>query len=138
MKAIVQHTYGGSDALLLCDVPDPASKEDEVLVAVRAAALHIGDLMLMRGEPCVIRLVTGLRRPSKRIHGFDFAGVVTFVGQAVPGIEPGDEADGETDGGSCAEYVVVTAEKMAPKPAALTFQEAAAVSVSIRATRPQS
>ncbi|MCP5119210.1 MAG: alcohol dehydrogenase catalytic domain-containing protein, partial [bacterium] len=130
MKAIVQDTYGGSDALLLRDVADPAPKEAEVLVAVRAAALHIGDLMLMRGEPYVMRMGTGLRRPKKHIPGFDFAGIVTSVGQEVSGVEPGDEVFGEANGGSCAEYVVVAAEKMAPKPAALTFQEAAAVPVS--------
>jgi NADPH:quinone reductase-like Zn-dependent oxidoreductase len=130
MKAIVQNTYGGSDTLVLRDIADPAPKDDEVLVAVRAAALHIGDVMLMRGEPYVIRMGAGLRRPKKRIPGFDFTGVVKSVGQDVSGVEPGDEVFGEAGGGSCTEYVVVTAEKMAPKPAALTFQEAAAVPVS--------
>jgi NADPH:quinone reductase-like Zn-dependent oxidoreductase len=130
MKAIVQDTYGGSDALLLRDVADPAPKDAGVLVAVRAAALHIGDLMLMRGEPYVMRLGTGLRRPKKHIPGFDFAGVAQSVGKDVSEVEPGDEVFGEANGGSCAEYVVVTAEKMAPKPAALTFKEAAAVPVS--------
>ncbi len=130
MKAIVQDTYGGTDVLSLRDVADPTPKNGAVLVAVRAAALHIGDLMLMRGEPFVMRIGTGLRRPKKPIPGFDFAGVVTSVGQDVSRVEPGDEVFGEATGGSCAEYVVVTTEKMAPKPAALTFLEAAAVPVS--------
>ena len=130
MKAIVQDTYGASSALALGDVTDPAPKDAEVLVAVQNAALHIGDLMLMRGEPYVMRLGSGLRRPKKRIPGFDFAGIVESVGSAVSGIEPGDEVFGEANDGSCAEYVVVDAEKMAPKPTALTFEEAAAVPVS--------
>ena len=130
MKAIAQDTYGGSDTLLLRDVEDPALKDAEALVAVRAAALHIGDLMLMRGEPYVMRPGTGLRRPKKHIPGFDFAGVVKSVGKDASGVEPGDEVFGEANGGSCAEYVVVTGERMAPKPAALAFEEAAAVPVS--------
>ncbi len=130
MHAIVQDTYGGSDALRLGEVPDPAPKDAEIVVAVRAAALHIGDLMLMRGEPYIMRLGTGLRRPKKRIPGFDFAGVVESVGRDVSGVEIGNEVFGEANGGSCAEYVAVTAKTMAPKPAALTFAEAAAVPVS--------
>jgi len=86
--------------------------------------------MLMRGEPYVMRIGTGLRRPKKSIPGFDFAGVVTAVGPEVSGFEPGDEVFGEANGGSCAEYLVVTTEKMAPKPTALTFEEAAAIPVS--------
>ena len=130
MKAIVQETYGVADALSLRDVADPTAKESEVLVAVQAAALHIGDLMLMRGEPYVMRPASGLSRPKKAIPGFDFAGVVEAVGADVSGIEPGAEVFGEANGGSCAEYAVVTPETMAPKPDALSFEEAAAVPVS--------
>jgi NADPH:quinone reductase-like Zn-dependent oxidoreductase len=130
MKAIVQERYGGSDTLLRRDVADPTPKDDEALIAVRAAALHIGDVMLMRGEPYVMRMGTGLRRPKKRIPGFDFAGVVETVGKDVSGAQPGDEVYGEANGGSCAEWVVATGNKMAPKPAVLTFEEAAAVPVS--------
>ena len=103
MKAIVQDTYGGSDVLSLREVADPTPKDDEVLVEVRAAALHIGDLMLMRGEPYVMRVGTGLRRPKKHIPGFDFAGVVTAVGPGVSGVKPGDDVFGDASGGSCAE-----------------------------------
>lgn len=130
MKAIVQDAYGGSDTLVPRDVEAPTPRQGEILVAVRAAALHIGDLMLMRGEPYVMRLGTGLRRPKKRTPGFDFAGVVKSVGPDVSGIEPGDEVFGEAAGGSCAEYVAVSPERLAPKPAVLTFEEAAAVPVS--------
>ncbi len=130
MEAIVQDAYGGADVLVLGDVADPTPGDREVLVAVRAAALHIGDLMLMRGEPYVMRPGTGLRRPKKHIPGFDFAGIVKAVGKDVSGVEAGDQVFGEANDGSCAEYVVVTAEKMAPKPDALTLTEAAAVPVS--------
>ena len=128
MRAIVQARYGGPDGLELREVADPVPKDSEVLVEVRAAALHIGDLMLMRGEPYVMRIGAGLRRPRKQIPGFDFAGVVTAVGQDVAGVEIGDEVFGEANGGSCAEYLVVTTASMAPKPSALTFEEAASAS----------
>ncbi len=88
MKAIVQDTYGGPDALLARDIADPTPKNTEALIEVRAAALHIGDLMLMRGEPYIMRLGAGLRRPKKNIPGFDFAGVVRSVGRDVSGIAP--------------------------------------------------
>ncbi len=130
MKAIVQDTYGGPDVLVARTIAEPTPKDGEALVAVRAAALHIGDLMLMQGEPFVMRLGAGLRRPRKHIPGFDFAGVVASVGADVSGVQPGDEVFGETNGGSCAEYVVATPDKIAPKPARLTFEEAAAVPVS--------
>jgi NADPH:quinone reductase-like Zn-dependent oxidoreductase len=130
MRAIVQTTYGGSDVLSLRDVPDPTCTQTEVLVEVRAAALHIGDLMLMRGEPYVMRLGSGLRRPKKHIPGFDFAGVVTRVGNDVVGVQVGDEVFGEADGGSCAERAALALDKMAPKPVQLSFAEAAAIPVS--------
>ncbi len=130
MQAIVQDSYGDSDALSLLEVPTPVPKDAEVLVEVRAAALHIGDLMMMRGEPYVMRAGTGVRKPKKRTPGYDFAGVVTSVGGAVSGVEPGNEIYGEANVGSCAQYVVVTTKTMAPKPATLTFEEAAAIPVS--------
>ncbi len=130
MRAIIQDTYGGPDRLVMRDVADPTPGDEEALVAVRAAALHIGDLMMMRGEPYVMRIGAGLRGPKKHIPGFDFAGVVESVGTGVSGVAVGDEVFGEANGGSCAEYVVVTAKTMAPKPASLTFEEAAAVPVS--------
>jgi NADPH:quinone reductase-like Zn-dependent oxidoreductase len=130
MRAIVQDTYGGSDTLVEREIADPTPKDDEVLVAVRAAAVHIGDVMLMRGEPYVMRLGSGVRRPKKRIPGFDFAGVVTVVGSAVSGVAPGDAVFGEAGSGSCAGYVVVTPKTMASKPESLTFEEAAAIPVS--------
>lgn len=130
MKAAVQSEYGLPAVLRVQDIERPTPKDDEVLVKVRCAAVHIGDLMLMRGEPYIMRLGAGLRRPKKSVPGFDFSGVVEEVGKDVTAIEPGDEAFGEAKSGSCAEFVVAAAEGIAPKPASLTFEEAAAVPVS--------
>ena len=130
MKAVVQDEYGSPDVLELRDIEKPVPKDDEVLVRVEKAALHIGDLMLMKGEPYIMRLGAGLRRPKKRIPGFDFAGRVEAVGKEVRGFQTGDEVFGETNGGSCAEYSVVPTDKLVHKPGGLSAEEAVAIPVS--------
>ena len=129
MKAIVQDTYGPPDVLHVEEIDQPVPKDDEVLVRVHAAAIHIGDWMLMMGTPYIMRLGAGLRRPRKRVPGFDVAGRIEAVGKDVKGFQPGDEIFGECNG-SCAEYASVSEDKMALKPPALTFEQAAAVPVS--------
>ena len=64
MKAIVQNKYGSPDVLELRTIDKPVVKDDEVLVRVRAAAVNIGDWHLLRGVPYVMRVVSGLRKPS--------------------------------------------------------------------------
>ncbi|MGZ3673230.1 MAG: NAD(P)-dependent alcohol dehydrogenase, partial [Ktedonobacterales bacterium] len=75
MKAIVQHKYGAPQAVLeLQDIAKPVVKDDEVLVRVRAASVHVGDWILMRGVPYVLRMASGLRKPKHRVPGTDIAG----------------------------------------------------------------
>src|SRR6185437_12693209 len=70
MKAIVQHTYGVPQAVLaLQDTAKPVVKDDEVLVRIRAASIHVGDWILVRGVPYVLRLASGLRTPKNRVPG---------------------------------------------------------------------
>ena len=64
MKAIVQDRYGSPDVLDLREMDPPVARKGEVLIRVQAAALHPGDLFLMRGLPYVTRLGTGLRKPK--------------------------------------------------------------------------
>ncbi|MER6453948.1 MULTISPECIES: NAD(P)-dependent alcohol dehydrogenase [unclassified Streptomyces] len=126
MKAVVQDRYGSPDVLELRDVDEPVPADDQVLVRVRAAGLNAYDWHLMRGDPYVARLALGLRGPRARIRGRDFAGVVTAVGRNVRGLGPGDEVFGEVDG-TFAEYVCVPDAWVERKPAALTFEQAAAL-----------
>jgi NADPH:quinone reductase-like Zn-dependent oxidoreductase len=130
MKAIVQHEYGPPGVLHVEDIEPPIPKDKEVLLRVAAAAVHVGDWFLSMGTPRVMRLGTGLRRPRKKIPGFDVAGTVEMVGKDVTDVSPGDEVFGEASSGSCAEYATVAAGKLAPKPAGLKFDEAAAIPVS--------
>ncbi|GII01349.1 NAD(P)-dependent alcohol dehydrogenase [Planobispora takensis] len=130
MKAFVLRSYGSPDVLDLTDVEDPAPGDDEVLVRIRAASVQPADWHLMRGEPYLSRLMPGplgLRTPKIKILGADVAGVVEAVGKDVTEFCPGDEVFAMPKGGGFAEYVCVKESELAPKPASLSFEQAAAV-----------
>ena len=131
MKAIVQYKYGSPDNVLeLKDIDKPGLKDDEVLLRVHAAAVHPGDLLIMRGLPYILRLMGfGLLRPRKRVPGFDVAGHVETVGKSVTQFQPVDEVFGVCEG-ALAEYVSVSEDKLASKPANLTLEQATAVPTS--------
>jgi NADPH:quinone reductase-like Zn-dependent oxidoreductase len=128
MKAIVHHRYGSPAVLRFEEVATPRLGSGQVLVRVMAAAPNPWDWHFMRGEPYLVRLMTGLRRPRKpTVIGSDMAGVVEAVGEGVAGLGPGDEVYGFVGFGGFAELAAVDAGVLAPKPASLTFEEAAAV-----------
>jgi NADPH:quinone reductase-like Zn-dependent oxidoreductase len=130
MKAIVQDTYGAPQAILaLQDIAKPVVKDDEVLVRVYAASVHVGDWMLMRGVPYVVRMASGLRKPKNRVPGTDIAGTVEAVGKDVTQLRAGDEVFGWCTG-ALAEHACAREDHFVPKPATLTFEQAAAVGVS--------
>ena len=126
MRAIVQDQYGPPEALALREVEEPAVGDDGVLVSVRAASVNALDWHYVRGTPYVMRLQTGLRKPSTPIRGNDLAGRVEAVGPDVSTVQPGDEVFGGTNG-TFADYVVTREGNLAHKPAALSSLEAAAV-----------
>ncbi|MET9388235.1 NAD(P)-dependent alcohol dehydrogenase [Streptomyces sp. NPDC002928] len=127
MKAIIQERFGPPDVLRLADTDRPQVGADQVLVRVHAAALNPYDWHMMRGDPFVARLMgVGLTRPKSRVAGIDAAGRVEEVGANVRGLRPGDEVMGFCPG-SFAEYALTTADLLVPKPAGLTFEQAAAV-----------
>jgi NADPH:quinone reductase-like Zn-dependent oxidoreductase len=131
MKAIVQDEYGEADDVLrLEEIDKPEVGDDQVLVRVHAAGLHTGDWHVMTGLPYMLRIVGfGLRAPKARVRGMDVAGRVDAVGKNVMGFRLGDAVFGIGDG-SFAEYVCARADKLAPKPANLSFEQAAAVPIS--------
>ena len=126
MKAIVQERFGPPDVLRLVDTDPPEVGTDDVLVRVHAAALNPYDWHIMRGDPLVARLMgeVGLRKPKARVAGVDAAGRVEAVGASVRGLAPGDEVLGFCQG-AFAEYARAEADKVVPKPARLTFEQAA-------------
>ncbi len=130
MKAIVQDEYGSPGYVLeFQDIDKPVVGDDEVLVRVHAASIHIGDTYVMRGVPYVMRPVFGLRRPKARVPGTDLAGTVEAVGKDVKRLQQDDEVFGWCKGGF-AEYASAAVDKLVPKPANLTFEQAAAVPTS--------
>jgi NADPH:quinone reductase-like Zn-dependent oxidoreductase len=130
MKAIVQDRYGSADVLELGEVDMPVPKDDEVLLRVHAAGVEPGVWHLMTGMPYLVRLLGyGLRRPKVRVRGRDVAGRVEAVGKDVTEFRPGDEVFGICEG-SFAEYACARADKLVPKPANLTFEQAAVVPIS--------
>ena len=129
MRAIVQSAYGDTDVLGLREIDRPVPRDDEVLVRVCAAGVGPDVWHVMAGVPYMVRLAFGLRRPRRPIPGWDAAGVVEAVGAKVTRFAPGDEVFGSCQG-SFAEYARAKPDKLAPKPADLTFEQAAAVPVS--------
>ncbi len=130
MKAIVQDTYGSPDALELRDIDKPVVGDRDVLIRVHAAGVDPGVWHLMTGLPYLVRIMGyGLRAPKTRVRGRDVAGTVEAVGKNVTQFQPGDEVFGICEG-SFAEYACAREDKLAPQPANLTFEQAAAVPIS--------
>jgi NADPH:quinone reductase-like Zn-dependent oxidoreductase len=130
MRAVVQHRYGPPSVLESSEVPLPLPGRGEVLVQVGAASVHPGDYFVMTGEPYLVRLAFGLRRPRHAIPGMDLAGIVAAVGRDVTALRPGDAVFGWSTGGAFAEYACVPAKNLASVPANLSVAEAAAVPTS--------
>jgi NADPH:quinone reductase-like Zn-dependent oxidoreductase len=130
MKAMTQDRYGSASVLALEDVAVPDAGDDQVLIRVRAAGVGPDVWHLMTGLPYIVRLMgVGLRKPKHRVIGWDVAGTVEAVGSDVTRLQPGDEVFG-TCRGAFAEYACGRADTVAPKPANLTFEQAASVPVS--------
>jgi NADPH:quinone reductase-like Zn-dependent oxidoreductase len=130
MKAIVRDTYGSLDVLELRDIDKPEIGDEEVLVRVHAAGVGRDVWHVMTGLPYPIRLAGyGLRAPKNPVIGSDVAGVVEAVGKNVTRFQSGDEVFG-IGKGSFAEYARALEDKLAPRPANLSFEQAAVVAIS--------
>ena len=128
MKAVVQDRFGPPDTLQLVDAKRPEIGSADVLLRVHAAAVNPYDWHMVRGDPRVARLMggVGLTRPKARIAGVDVAGRVQDIGDDVHGLRPGDEVFGFARG-AFAEYATADAALVVPKPAGLSFEQAAAL-----------
>lgn len=135
MKAILQRKYGPThEVLSLGEIDKPAIAEDEVLVRVRAAAVHADLWHAVTGRPTSWRFMLGWRAPKRPVPGTDLAGIVESVGSRVTRFNQGDEVFGETlrsfglsNGGAFAEYAAAPEKSLAMKPANVTFEQAASV-----------
>src|ERR671920_309295 len=129
MKAMIRDTYGPPDVLELRDIDIPEIADDEVLVRVHAAGVGRDVWHVMAGLPYPIRLAGyGFRAPKNPVIGSDVAGGVETVGKNVSRFQPGDEVFG-IGKGAYAEYARAPEDKLAPKPANLTFEQAAVLAI---------
>jgi NADPH:quinone reductase-like Zn-dependent oxidoreductase len=131
MKATVYRDFGSPDVITTEEVDKPVPADDEVLVAIQAAAVNLFDWYMVRGKPGVVRLVLG---SGRKPLGVDLAGVVEEVGSNVKRLKPGDQVFGTGRGksvrsktGSFAEYVSTPESMLAIKPRNATFEQAAGV-----------
>jgi NADPH:quinone reductase-like Zn-dependent oxidoreductase len=133
MKAIVRTQYGSPDVLQFTEVEKPTPTDNEVLIRLHAASVNPLDLFQMKGAP-LLRSMPGLRTPKHQILGVDIAGRIEAVGSNVTQFKPGDEVFGVGGkgfaGGGFAEYVCAAEDKLALKPANISFEEAASVPVA--------
>ncbi|NND33154.1 MAG: NAD(P)-dependent alcohol dehydrogenase [Saprospiraceae bacterium] len=130
MKAFVLSRYGSPEVLVLKDVPKPVAGEGEVLIKIHATAINDYDWSLVRGKPLLYRLMFGLLRPRNPIPGMELAGTVVDMGPDATLFKVGDAVYGDTSDfgfGTFAEYIAVNEKALQPKPADMTFEQAAAL-----------
>ena len=132
MKAILHTGYGApGDVLQFKDVEKPTLKPNQVLVKIQAASINFGDKALVQGKPFLVRMMGyGLLKPKHLIPGGDIAGQVEAVGPDVRQYRPGDQVFADIGGagmGAYAEYVAVPGNLLTPKPANLSYEQAASV-----------
>lgn len=131
MPAWRQHRYGEADAVSLEATDVPAPGRGEVLLRLRATGLNNGDVRVMRGEPRLVRLAFGLRRPRQPVRGMDAAATVVAVGDGVTGIAVGDEVLGELPmGGGLAQCALSPVGRLVPRPPELDPVVAATLPVA--------
>jgi NADPH:quinone reductase-like Zn-dependent oxidoreductase len=130
MKAVVRTQYGSPDVLHLEEVEKPVPKDDEVLIKIYATSVNAGDWHLLRGDPLIMRLATGVFSPKNKILGGDVSGCVEMIGSNVKQFKIGDEVFGISPllsgaSGTFAEYVCVPENLLVHKPKNISFEEAA-------------
>ncbi len=130
MPAAVAQRYGNADVIAIENVPTPTTGKGEVLVQVEASSLNALDWHFLTGTPYFLRLIAGLRRPRRTVHGADVAGTVVAVGADVNSHLVGDRVFGESAGGGFAPYLTTKAENLVRIPMGVSFRAAAATPVA--------
>lgn len=130
MRAFVQSGYGSTDVLQLQEVARPTPGAGEVLIRVRTATVTPSDSAFRQGNPFLIRLMYGLRRPRFSIGGVEFAGDVVEIGPGVTRFQPGDAVFGMSPDhfGAHSEYLCLPETRpLAPMPAGMSYEDAISI-----------
>jgi len=128
MRAVVYNDYRGAASMQVVERPVPRPGPGEVRVRVHAAGLNAADWHLYLGDPWLARATFGWRGPKEEgIIAKDLAGVVDALGEGVTDFAVGDRVYGETWTGCAADFAVIKSTELAPMPAGVTFEEAAAL-----------
>jgi NADPH:quinone reductase-like Zn-dependent oxidoreductase len=134
VKAIVTTRYGPPEVLQLMEIATPEPAADEVLIKVYASSVNPLDSYVMRGPLFFLPALGRLLRPKHKVAGADLAGKVESVGKDVKQFQPGDDVFGGSFGrkglGGFAEYVCAIPDCLARKPANISFEDAASVTVA--------
>ena len=130
MPAAVARRYGSADVVAIENVSTPQAGKGQVLIQVEASSLNALDWHFLTGTPYLLRVIAGLRRPKRTIHGADVAGTVVAVGADVTSLHVGDRVFGESAGGGCAPYLATKAEHLVHIPIGVSSQAAGATPVA--------
>ncbi|NND01768.1 MAG: NAD(P)-dependent alcohol dehydrogenase [Acidimicrobiia bacterium] len=129
MRAYEQGEYGTPEVATIVDKPLPQPEPDEIIVRVHASSVNPYDWHMMTGTPWLVRVMSGLRRPKDRRMGRDVAGVIAAAGADVTEFSVGDAVFGGANG-AYAEFAVAKETSLAPKPANISFEQAAGVGIA--------
>lgn len=129
MRAVVRHEYGDTSVLRVEEIDEPEAEPGTVVVEVAAAGVNMAEWHMMSGEPTMMRLVTGLRRPKRPGLGQDVAGTVVGVGPGVESFAVGDHVFGSARA-SWANFASASADLLQPVPPGVSLAQAAAVPMS--------
>ncbi len=128
MKAAVRRKYGNPNSIDLVSIPQPRTKENEVLIKIHTTTVNRTDCANLTAKPFIMRFVLGFFKPKKIILGTDFAGEIISVGKTVESFQVGDKVFGFNDTGSesQATYTTATPENLHLIPNNIDYQQAAA------------
>jgi NADPH:quinone reductase-like Zn-dependent oxidoreductase len=129
MTAWRQLRYGGPEAVRAVTIPVPVPRRGEVLVRLDASSINSGDIHLMRGEPRMVRLFFGLRRPRVAGRGMDLAGTVVATGADAADLAIGDRVVGAHND-ALAEYIAVPAKRLSRIPVGVSSTVAATLPIA--------
>jgi len=130
MKAMFRTHYGPPDVLQLQEIEKPVPADNEVLIRVRAVSVNPLDSFVLRGWLSSLPAISRMLEPKQKVIGSDIAGRVEALGSQAKQFRIGDDVMGCKNAGGLAEYVCITEKNLGPKPANLSYEQAAAVPVA--------